>query len=73
VLAAGLALQVGCAGPSAPWHVPAGQEARFAENRQVCRQLTDARDGSPVPERFATCMERRGWRHQRFYERWLGN
>jgi hypothetical protein len=61
------AVLASCACSSA-WHVPEGHEARFREAQQVCRALTDADDGSLRAEAYERCLERRGWRHQRFYE-----
>ncbi len=70
--AAGLLLLFvqGCAGdPSRPWHVPKGREGRFREASQVCHQLTDRDDGTVERKRFDACMQRRGWRRQRWTDR----
>ena len=65
-----LLLAGACAsGPSDPWHVPKGQEGRFREARKICHQLTDNDDGTAVRERMDGCMERRGWRRERWYDR----
>jgi hypothetical protein len=68
---ASLVLGPGCLGTSPAWHIPKGSHERFREARKVCRQLTDDADG-PRPELFETCMERRGWRRERFYDGWFG-
>jgi len=62
------ALAAGCAGRSAPWHVPPGAEDRFRESRRVCRMLTDE-DGALHEDRFERCMERRGWEREGWLRR----
>ena len=70
-LAVAVVLVLGCVGSSSPWYIPKGAHDRFRQARKVCHELTDTADG-PAPELFDTCMERRGWRRERFYDRWLG-
>jgi hypothetical protein len=65
---AALGAAAACAG-DAPWHVPRGEEARFREARQVCRQLTDDDGGELHAERFEACMERRGWSRENVFQR----
>lgn len=65
-----LVTMLACAGgPQNPWHIPKGREGRFREANRVCHQLTDNDDGTAHRERFDGCMERRGWRRQRFTDR----
>lgn len=69
-LVAWLLLAGACASTAAnPWHVPKGREGRFRESRKVCHQLTDNDDGTTVRDRMDACMGRRGWRRQRWYDR----
>jgi hypothetical protein len=65
VLLVGLA----CAGSGAPWDVAAKDQARFQETTRICRLLTDDSAGELVPERFETCMKRRGWKRKCFIKR----
>ena len=61
---------VSCASNAgAPWHIAKGREGRFREANRVCHQLTDGEDGRPIRERFEGCMERRGWRRERWTDR----
>jgi len=62
-------VNVSCAGSQAPWDVAAEDQARFRETSRICRLLTDDRAGELVPERFDTCMKRRGWKRQGFVKR----
>ncbi len=57
-------LCVGCAGSQAPWDVAPEDEGRFQEATRVCRLLTDDDAGELMPDRFETCMTRRGWKRQ---------
>ena len=62
-------LGLGCAGSQAPWDVGPLDVARFQETTRICRLLTDDSAGELVPERFETCMKRRGWKRQNFIKR----
>jgi len=62
-------VMVSCAGSRAPWDVAKGDEDRFRETTRTCRLLTDDGAGELVPDKFETCMKRRGWRRQCFIER----
>lgn len=64
----GLVAGAGCAGRSASWHVPEGQEARFRETRRVCRMLTDEEGGAFAADRFERCMQRRGWSRENLFQ-----
>lgn len=55
---------VSCAGSQAPWDVAPKDQRRFQEATRVCRQLTDDSAGELMPDRFETCMKRRGWKRQ---------
>lgn len=50
----------------------AGEAERFARSRRACRLLTDGPGERLRPERFADCMEERGWRRRGPLERLLG-
>jgi hypothetical protein len=50
------------------WHVPKGYESKYRRDHKVCRQLTDANDGEQRDDRLESCMKRRGWRYERFYD-----
>ena len=63
-LAAVFLLSAGCAGSQAPWDVAPEDEERFQETTRVCRLLTDGAAGEQMPDRFETCMKRRGWKRQ---------
>ena len=63
-LASVVLLSVGCAGSQAPWDVAPEDQERFRETNRVCRLLTDDDAGELMPDRFETCMKRRGWKRQ---------
>ena len=59
-----------CAGgPGDPWHIPKGREGRFREANRICHQLTDLDDGITHRSKFDGCMIRRGWRRERWTDR----
>ena len=69
-LCCGLALSApfACALPPARWDVPEGADARFAEARRACNQLT-----APDAVRFEDCMQRRGFERESLWQRsWRG-
>ena len=71
-LAAG-ALALGalaCAGPDAPWDVPAGYELNHERAVAECEMLTVDPRGEEGPISFDACMERRGWSRQGPLKRW---
>ena len=57
-----------CALPPAQWDVSRGTEARFADARRACHQLT-----APDEARFEDCVSRRGFERESILRRmWRG-
>ena len=61
----------GCTGSQAPWDVDPKDHRRFRKDERTCRLLTDGEAGELRPDRFDTCMKRRGWKRQNFIKRLL--